>query len=85
MIDLPLRSTVSAPSGTGVVSRAPALSMRPSRTTTTESATGGAPVASISCAPTSATAPAPSGGGGLAAAGERQSQSRRQQMKSFHR
>ena len=63
MIVLPLRSTVSAPSGTGVASCAPALSIRPPRTTTTESATGGAPVASISCAPTSAMAPAPSGGG----------------------
>ena len=63
MTVLPLRSSVSAPSGTGVASRGPALSMRPSRTTTTESATGGAPVASINCAPTSARAPAPSGGG----------------------
>ena len=63
MMVLPARSTVSAPSGTGVASRAPALSIRPSRTTTTESATGGPPVASMSCAPTSASAPAPSGGG----------------------
>ena len=56
MIVLPVRSSVSAPSGTGVVSLGPALSMRPSLTTTTESATGGPPVASINCAPTSASA-----------------------------
>src|SRR5262245_15277353 len=49
----PVRSMCSAPSGAGVRSSGPTAAMRPPATTTRPTETGGAPVPSMTCAPSS--------------------------------